>query len=264
MKIQGVTIGADPEVFVLDDSGEIGSAIGRIGGSKENPIPLDGGGAIQEDNVLAEFNIDPATTAKGFIYNIKSVMNQLEEVVGPLVIKSSHEYLKSVLMEYGEQALTFGCDPDVCAWTGKTNQSPNPYTTLRTAGGHLHIGYEDHNEDLNISIAKMCDIFLGVPSVLMDNDGLRRKLYGYAGSMRHKPYGVEYRSLSNFWLRSDKYMDWAFNGCIRAATEVGSLNDYIKSAGGEGNIIKAINNNDASLASEICKELEIVYVPNAA
>ena len=32
-----ITIGADPEVFVKDDTGQVVSAIGIIGGTKEKP-----------------------------------------------------------------------------------------------------------------------------------------------------------------------------------------------------------------------------------
>ena len=36
--------------------------------------------------------------------------------------------------------------------------------------------------------------------LLMHNDPLRRKLYGRAGRFRVKPYGLEYRTLDNYWL----------------------------------------------------------------
>jgi hypothetical protein len=51
----------------------------------------------------------------------------------------------------------------------------------------------------------LMDLFLGVPSIFMDTDKTaprRRTLYGQAGRFRVKPYGMEYRSLSSFWLAS--------------------------------------------------------------
>ena len=100
-------------------------------------------------------------------------------------------------------AQTFGCDPDFNAWTGRKN--PRPKATdknLRSCGGHVHIGYlEGKYKDLAPrSIIKACDLYMGIPAVFMDNGTLRKQLYGKAGAYRQKGYGVEYRSLSNFWI----------------------------------------------------------------
>ena len=68
--MSGITIGADPELF-LRDGDAITSAIGLIGGDKYEPrlVTL---GAVQEDNVLAEFNIDPAISAAYAKYPIRA------------------------------------------------------------------------------------------------------------------------------------------------------------------------------------------------
>jgi hypothetical protein len=61
----------------------------------------------------------------------------------------------------------------------------------------------------------MLDLFLGSTSVLMDHDPTslaRKKLYGGAGNHRWCPaYGVEYRTLSNFWLRSPSMVRLMYN-----------------------------------------------------
>ena len=70
-----VTIGADPEVFVKDIMSQtILSAIDRVGGSKDYPRPVTNG-FVQEDNILAEFNINPAENKNQFVNGIKSVMS---------------------------------------------------------------------------------------------------------------------------------------------------------------------------------------------
>ncbi len=46
------------------------------------------------------------------------------------------------------------------------------------------------------------DAVLGIPAILLDDGLLRKQLYGKAGAFRPKEYGVEYRSLSNFWVFS--------------------------------------------------------------
>ena len=43
---------------------------------------------------------------------------------------------------------------------------------------------------------KYLDQYLGLPSVVVDQDSRRRSLYGKAGCFRLCPYGLEYRVLS--------------------------------------------------------------------
>jgi len=110
------------------------------------------------------------------------------------------------------EAQLFGCEPDYNAWTKKIN--PKPVTedeNLRSAGGHIHVGSDVAKRDA-IAVIRAMDLFLGVPSVAMDKGTLRRKLYGKAGSFRPKPYGAEYRTLSNFWIFSDELIQWAYDG----------------------------------------------------
>jgi hypothetical protein len=46
---------------------------------------------------------------------------------------------------------------------------------------------------------------------MWDKDATRRQLYGKAGAFRPKPYGMEYRVLSNRWLDSEPLMRWVYN-----------------------------------------------------
>lgn len=211
-----ITIGADPEVFVTSD-GIIVPVVGHLGGTKALPLPV-AKGAVQEDNVLAEFNIDPARTSSEFVGNLKAVMGQLKEKLHPLDIDivSSHRFTKDMLLRSGRQALAFGCDPDYNAYTGKKNNAPSPRTVLRTAGGHIHVGYDNPTPEMNRNIVRAMDVFLGLPSVLLDDDKDRRMMYGQAGAYRDKDYGVEYRTLSNFWLKHTSLMKWAYDNTIIA------------------------------------------------
>jgi hypothetical protein len=50
---------------------------------------------------------------------------------------------------------------------------------------------------------KFIDLFTAIPSVLLDpgeSGKARRELYGKAGAFRYTPYGLEYRTLSNYWM----------------------------------------------------------------
>lgn len=256
-----ITIGTDPEAFVKTADGTITTAIGMIGGSKEAPLPVVGG-AVQEDNVLAEFNTEPADTAEGFVAAIGTVIEQLSSILGnvglSLDFRSSHEYDYDTLAQAGPQAMMFGCDPDLNAWTMEENDAPAAEgATLRTAGGHVHIGYDNPDRLQSTRVARLCDVYLGIPSVLLDDDTRRRELYGSAGAHRIKEYGVEYRVLSNFWLRSDSLKRWVFNqaaSCVEWADQEASITDI---CGGAEEIQRIINTGDKEAAASLVKHLNI-------
>lgn len=255
-----IHVGADPELFV-SRKGEIIPICGLLGGTKESPLPT-ATGAVQEDNVLAEFNIPPSVTSNQFVHNINTVMEELESLLDEdmrLVIRSSHTFDKRVLLQQGDQAMEFGCEPDTNCWSDTENPHPNPDgTCLRTAGGHVHIGIEEPTYIKSLNIARMCDYLLGVPSVLLDRDTERRSLYGKAGACRVKQYGVEYRVLSNFWLANDKLKSWVFDQATAAVVKATLLPDYEKVAS-HIEVARIINESDFNAALKLCVELDISY-----
>jgi hypothetical protein len=265
MNIKHALIGADPELFV-SNHGVVSSAIGLVGGTKEEPRPVPHG-ALQEDNVLLEFNIDPASNLDEFRFNIREVMKSAADTLAQfqrelILDMSSHSYLPSELRGFGKSAFVFGCDPDFNAWTGEPNPRPEcDDPGLRTAGGHLHIGYS-HLEEVdgrkNRDIIQMCDYILGLPSILLDKDDRRRALYGKGGAMRHKPYGTEYRTLSNFWLASDELLAWAYEGAVNAYAQMGKLDMYCDLISGQ-EVQRIINENDKVSARMALQTLEIKY-----
>ena len=206
-------IGADPEFFVRKD-GKFISAHGLIEGTKKNPLKVPGG-AVQVDGMALEFNIDPATTFKEFDDNIRSVLNALRKMVPrniEFVFTPVAEFKREYIDAQPEEARRLGCDPDFNAYTGKANAAPNAEKPFRTASGHIHIGWAegmdiedvDHIEACQMMV-KQLDTALGLPSLLWDVNSQRRELYGKAGAYRPKPYGVEYRVLSNVWV-NDVYL----------------------------------------------------------
>lgn len=90
---------------------------------------------------------------------------------------------------------------------------------------HIHIGYKDPIAPLNIIIVKFFDLFVGVPSVLIEPKNERRGVYGSAGSFRHCRYGVEARTLSGYFLKDDNLLRWAFNNTLKAIEEVNKYLD---------------------------------------
>lgn len=187
----------------------------------------------------------------------------------------------------------FGCAPSLNAYSGgesKITVDPRVFRG-RSAGGHIHIGnayqnylnnpqyreqyraaYEITKDPNNMwavahrlekalksseIMVPVLDIVVGNTCVLIDRDPSnieRRKVYGKAGEHRIKEYGIEYRVLSNFWLRSYQLVSFVTGLCrftshlVEQSTED---NDYVKAlfdSVKRDDVIKAINMNDFDLA----------------
>lgn len=207
----GFLVGSDPELFVLDDKGNLVSAAGLIPGTKEEPFKVDCG-AIQVDGMAVEFNTDPVDNFDDFWNNVQTVQNELRKHLPKgytLLQASSVEFSKEVFDAAPDDAKVLGCTPDWNAWEMCTNPVPDTSATpyLRTAAGHLHFGWTKDADVFDVDhmmhgfdLVKQLDWYLGAWSVKMDKDSRRRKLYGKSGACRIKPYGVEYRVLANFWV----------------------------------------------------------------
>lgn len=253
------TIGTDTELFAIDKAGKHRALCGLIGGTKEKPLPmsnnLPNGFAVQEDNVAVEFNIPPYTEKDSFIIAVRMAKSEIKKRLDKLALSISPEcavsFDKSELVH--PTALLFGCEPDYDAWKMIENSKPVAEdATLRTAGGHIHVG---HGMDMVRGVQNM-DLFLGVPSVILDNGRSsteRRKLYGKAGAMRPKPYGWEYRVLSNFWVFDDKLIGWVFDATNAA------LEYKHKFSKKEAAIIQdCINTGDVKQAENLVKHYGLV------
>lgn len=253
-------LGCDPEIFLTDSAGALVSAVGKIGGTKQapRPLPIGDGFAVQEDNVAIEFNIPPADSQALFVHNIQECRNYLAGMVaeqGLKFINSSAEYFP--IQELMTQAAQeFGCDPDFNAWTGRRNPRPKAIDeTLRSAGGHVHVGYYFDHPKKVLDFTKYLDLYLAVPSVLMDAGELRKQLYGKAGAFRHKPYGMEYRVLSNYWIFDNKLISWVWSQVHNAmeAWQAGVV-DMEQ----EGSIIiSTINNNSRDQAEALISKYHL-------
>lgn len=215
-----LTIGGDPELFLKDAKGTFWSAEDRYGpiipGTKKNPYKVKGG-CIQVDGVATEFNIDPAQKFEEFFNNIKYTITDLKKIVNKKrpdlgvsatpTAKFSLQYWDSLPTKSKE----LGCDPDYNAYTGKANPRPvrKPTDAFATGGGHVALGYVT-KQDINYEgahldaqmVVKALDLTLYFASLDWDKDEERRKLYGSVGAYRVKPFGLEYRTLSNAWVKS--------------------------------------------------------------
>lgn len=228
---QTILIGTDPEVFVTDSTGRYFSGHDLIEGTKDQPYPVSGG-AIQRDGVALEFNTNPAATRSEFTGNIAEVLKNLEVEFkkrrSDLTITMTPtayfdlEYFKSL----PESAVELGCTPDYNAYTGKENVPPETNEPFRTGAGHIHLGWtrwenphdKEHFETCR-SLVRQLDTVLYPASLLWDADEKRRTLYGRLGAFRPKSYGVEYRPLSNAYLRSVEIQELVYDIAKKATDD---------------------------------------------
>lgn len=258
-------LGADPEVFMQDAAEAFISAIGIVDGTKQKPaqLPLGDGFAVQQDNVAVEFNIPPADSKQQFINNIQRAMSFLSDEVAKhgchfVNVSATDKFDQLALMH--PLALEFGCDPDFNAWQrGRANPRPRATNTaLRSCGGHVHVGYEFQGKQDMLRFVKYLDLLLGVPAKIMDHGKERMQLYGKMGAHRPKPYGVEYRVLSNFWIFDEKYTGWVWDATHDAINRFEANSIDIDSE--EPQITEAINNNNMDAVHSLVHRYNLMVV----
>lgn len=246
-------IGADPEFFIRRRRHFL-SAHYLECGTKENPKKTDNG-HIQVDGISLECNVTPAATREDFIKNVQSVRRDaaaelyMFDPTAELVARPSIFFGRKRLSALPHENAELGCRADWNAYTLTTNDAPDPNVPFRTGSGHIHIGWTERatidRRFINqcAEVVRELDYWLGLPSLLWDNDDRRRSLYGKAGAYRPKSYGLEYRTLSNAWVDTDTHIGWVFDATKRAieAFSDGGLLLYKQ----YGDFAKlSINNND--------------------
>lgn len=262
-----ILVGCDPEVFVKDSNGNLVSAWNMIPGTKKAPHPVEKG-AVQVDGMALEFNINPAANEEEFISNTFYVMEQMKKMIPhELFISPVAHFGYDMLKAQPAEALELGCDPDYNGWTGDANPRPDGDRPFRTASGHVHVGWAEGRNTLSgrsfdeaAAVARQLDFYLGIPSLFVDSDNTRRELYGKAGAFRNKPYGMEYRVLSNFWINSKELMGWVFRATKQAVTDMFIYHSYLPMQ--HGDIQHVINTSDLEAAHVICKQYGL-EVPHA-
>lgn len=267
MLVRNITIGADPELFIIDSkTGKVVSSIGLIPGVKGEPYvgeDMPNGFGLETDNILAEFNIPPVKDCANFINNILYMQDYIRKFVKninpDLDIKCSASEIVPKDQLQSDEANEFGCLPDYNAYTEDENPKPNvPKDGMRSAGCHIHFGYDNPNVDTSLHIIKLFDAFVTVPSIILDTDTRRRKLYGKAGSFRLTDYGCEARSLSSFMQSTPELLSTVWKGIERVKEELRYPATNISKY--QRHIIDCINNSDVELAKKLCNIFKINYV----
>lgn len=270
--LEYVKIGADPELFAFDKkTGKPVSVHDLLPGTKHEPLPVPRG-AIQVDGVAAEFNIKPARNQREFVTNIKNVSKLLQKA---LSLKNEHLELRAVPTvlfdkEYFDnlpfEAKMLGCEPDFSAYTGLANMKPETDKPMRTGSGHVHVQFlsqllERQKDVLSrdhmykcCELTKQLDAVLLPSSLVWDSDTQRRELYGAPGAFRPKKYGLEYRTLSNAWLRADWTTKFVFDATYNTVTQ------YLQGLDTKENLKKALAGSNSFIG--FCNALESVGIPS--
>lgn len=268
MSKKSFTIGTDPEFFLREKgTGKLKSAIPFIEGTKEEPDILPCGAGLQRDNVALEFASKPASDEKDFIRSIQDAFMDIMKKV-----PDGHEMaaIPSAKFEPDQldhpEAKMFGCSPDYDAYIPAQNPPAHcDDETFRSCGAHLHFGYVEGsgNEFLldpwgKIKTIITTDAVHGIISVVLDNSKEaieRRKLYGKAGCHRPTDYGVEYRVLSNFWMKSPELvmLIYRLSDDVLKLVREGNADALIDSIGRD-NIQDIINNGKINKATKVLNE----------
>ena len=272
-----ITIGTDPEFFLAKDGRYVSSQSAQIKGTKHEPVALKNGGTIQRDNVAVEFATVPAKDGKDFVEKVRSC---LKDTYG--MLPDGHEMVVEPSATFDEDQLTdpeaqeFGCDPDFNAYTVAVNEKPwCGDSGFRSCGAHIHAGCLNAKGKAikglefllefegKLNAVKAMDLFHGVISTVFDSSNAavkRRELYGKAGCHRPTEYGVEYRVLSNYWMKSPMLvmlMDALTRDAMKLVRD-GKLQEILDIVG-EDELQSVINNGDVVAAQKI---IENYVLPN--
>lgn len=219
-----LVFGTDPEAFIRNKkTGQFVSADGIIPGSKHRPYEVEKG-AVQVDGLAAEFNISPVDSPSDWVKNIKTVLAQLEEMIlavdkdFELVFVPYAEFDRRYFRKLPSRQKVLGCEEDFNVEGGVNSSPANASMPIRTAAGHIHIGWTQGKKQNDIEHFSNCLSVaryfhsLGLEDMTSEKELQNKRLmfYGMNGSFRHKPYGVELRSPDNTWLRSEQKMEEMF------------------------------------------------------
>lgn len=263
--INNPSIGTDFELFLMHKrTKEIVSAEGIIQGTKYVPFVFDPENpyfSTSLDNVLAEATIPPVNNVNDWVANIAKSRNYIESILPEHLCTAAipAAILKPRYLAT-ENAQIFGCERDLNVWLRQENEMPKAKNKrLRSAGAHIHVGYDNPELETTELGVKALDLFIGIPSVLQEPDNERKLLYGKAGAFRIKDYGFEYRTVSNYYLETKELTEWVFGATIKAL-------DFVNDGGGEELetvkelIQEAINTNNKIMAQNLINQFNLQLV----
>lgn len=263
------TFGTDPEFFLTKDGKPV-SAIELIPGTKYDPHTLPSGGGLQTDNVALEFASVAHADVNDLVDHIRDTFKEIKEVMPEgheIAVLPSIVFPEEELQH--EQAKEFGCSPDFNVWKMEQNEAPVPEDlSLRSCGGHIHVGHEAlETLEGKMLFVKLMDVFHGLTSTVLDcseSSIVRRKLYGKAGCHRPTSYGIEYRVLSNYWLKNPMLVRLQHSLVMDALKILNDTGHGLIDAIGEDTIVKTINEGNEDEAQSIINSYVLFHMSLAS
>lgn len=260
------SFGTDPEGFFKRDGEIIGSEkiIAKEG------IDSGGFGRIIRDGVQFELNPKQGISIEDVVYRTAGVMTHLYQMIRK---HKGTEISFDGLVEVSQQELdtlsadtrVLGCMPSLNIYGAKSIDVDAVTYRKRSAGGHIHMGLPGiiYNNPDNIDhrqrLVPLMDIFVGNTCVLLDRDpgaAERRENYGRAGEYRLPKHGLEYRTISNFWLRHPALQSLVFNlanfaiGVLITCVTQRDIEEELIQVVNIRRVEEAINTNNFDLAYE--------------
>lgn len=219
-KVDSVKWGADPELFLKRDGKVIGAekAIPKMG--LKSPDPYHYGSIVIIDGVQVELNPRPAETIEGFGKNVAVAIATLQKHLANTPVTIGFEDFIDVgreeLDSLSPGCRILGCLPSENIYGNRPITIDVKEYTKRSTGGHVHFGISSYSysfHEKRVGLIPSLDVFMGSICTLVDrspNCAERRQNYGRAGEYRKQPHGIEYRTLSNFWLRNYTLLNMVF------------------------------------------------------
>lgn len=217
-----ITIGADPELVVIDQGTGKPVPAWLVTNAKKEGIhqKIAENVDIHSDGVALEFNFAPSPP-QTFVENSLRAYNQVSNYLESFSKVHKVNYVPGVLPEitgYDKETLMHpiavmtGCDPDFDAYKENPDIPRDVHQAahnnkFKYFGGHIHVGY-DKEKCPPWAIARLMDLLVYAPMMLVDPQPLRKEWHGQPGIFRPKIYGMEYRTPSNFWVGSKINSRW--------------------------------------------------------
>lgn len=252
------TIGSDPEMFVRNSDGNVIPAFKFLHSKEQVETcrphdPLH----IYWDGYQCEWSFkDPFRKVEDHSVETQRAMLMLRDMArcfNPSAYLTTTNIAEIETEDQRPEHVILGCQPSENVYGLFGESVDDPYgLKIRFAGGHIHLGIPDLTKGQRIKVVKMLDSTLGLWGVLhtQHEDPIRRRYYGLPGEFRPTDYGVEYRVLSNFWLRSPQLHDEMWKIAINAAEFALTRRAKNWDAPPEL-VIQAIRDNNAEIAGNI-------------